>query len=88
MPTNNSESQLLQTLKDGDKATRSFLVLVPNPNHRFCIIILVIISLFIPIGYFLYINQNEPEIQKGILGMIGAIAGGVIGGYFGAKLKT
>ena len=88
MPANNSKSELRQKLEEGDKTTRSFLLLVPNPNHRFCIIILVIISIFIAIGYFLNINQNEPEIQKGILGMIGAIAGGVIGGYFGAKLKT
>ena len=88
MSPNNPKSELGGMLQEGDKATKNFMLLVPNPNHRFCIIILVIILLFIPIGYYLYINQNEPEIQKGILGIIGAITGGGMGGYCGAKLKT
>ena len=81
----NSNNEIGDILQQGDKAARNIVALVPNPTHRFCIIIIVIILLFLVVAYFLHINQDEPEIQKGLLGIVGGITGGGLGGYCGAK---
>lgn len=72
--------------KDLEKGESTInLLKLLTPTHRFYLLVALIIAGLIIIIYFMYINQANPEIQKGILGLLVGAAGGGVGGYVGAK---
>ena len=72
--------ELETNLKEGDSALKLL-----SQRDRFRLLVVLIIAVLIIIIYFMYINQANPEIQKGILGLLVGGAGGGAGGYMGAK---
>ena len=77
------ESEIENELKESDN-----ILLSLHPVHRFYIILVFVIGVLLLGAFFMYINQDNPEIQKGILGLLVGGAGGGAGGYMGARIKA
>ena len=77
------ENEIEKELKESDN-----ILLSLYPAHRFYIVLIFVIGVLLLSALFMYINQDNPEIQKGILGFLVGGAGGGAGGYIGARIKA
>ena len=77
------EPEIENELKESDNVLLSLY-----PEHRFYIILVFVMGVLFLSAFFMYINQDNPEIQKGILGFLVGGAGGGAGGYIGARMKA
>jgi len=68
-------------LKSGDKSVERIAF------YTFLLYFVALIGLIFIFSFFIYLNKDNPRIQEGILGLVGALMGGGAGGYLGAKSK-
>lgn len=79
-----SGKEIEKELEEKEKIVNSLFSQL-TPQHSFYILSFIVIGVIALTGYFLSINQGNPDIQKQILSIVSVAVVGGAGGYYGAK---